>query len=278
MGRRATVLAFALLGALWLAPPPARAAVSAEVVDGVLTVTGGAGNDAIDVGCSGGDVVVNDRAPDTGRASCAELLRIVVRAQGGSDVVDLRSVLPEDFGSLRGTRVVGGSGYDTLYGSPFDDAMEGGDGDDDLYASAGTDALDGGGGNDDLRVDTAGNLTLTDAALTTGEGTATIGGFEQVTARSLGRGVRFDLRGFRARTYAYGGEGPDVLLGGPGVSGLFGGPGGDRLVGADGEDFLFGGDGRDVLRGGAAGDRMDGGPGRDDCRGGPGVDLIAGCP
>lgn len=272
------MVASVLCAAQWLAPPTARAGVSAEVVDGVLTVTGGSGNDVIAVACSGGDLVVNDRAPSTGRTACADVLRIVVRAQGGSDVVDLRAVLPADFTSLRGTRVVGASGYDTLYGSPFDDVLEGGDGNDRLHASAGADSLDGGGGSDDLRVETAGNLTLTDTTLATAEGSATIRGFEQVTASSVGRGVRFDLRGFRARTYAYGAAGADVLLGGPGVSGLFGGAGGDRLVGGDGEDYLAGGDGRDVLRGGPAGDRMDGGPGRDDCSGGPGVDLVAGCP
>ncbi len=262
----------------WVWSTPAHAGVSAEVVDGVLTVTGGSAGDVIEIGCSGGDVVVNDADPGTGRAACGSIVRIVVRGMDGSDVVDLRSVTPADFTVLARTRVVGGAGYDTLYGSPFDDVLEGGDGNDRIYASAGVDVLDAGGGGDDLRVDTAGDLTVTDGALTLGGGTASLTSFEQVTVRSLGRAVRFDLRGFRGRAYAYGADGPDVLLGGPGVSGLFGGAGGDRLIGGAGEDFLSGGDGGDVLRGGAAGDRMDGGSGRDDCSGGPGVDLIAGCP
>lgn len=271
------VLALALAGS-WIMSPPAHAGVSAEVVDGVLTVTGGSASDVVEIGCSGGDVVVNDADPGTGRAACASIVRIVVRGMDGGDVVDLRSVTPADFTALVRTRVVGGAGYETLYGSPFDDALEGGEGNDRLWASAGADDLDAGGGSDELVVETAGDLTLTDDTLTMQEGTASLLAFEQVTIRSLGRGVRFDLRAFRGRAWAYGAGGPDVLLGGPGMNGLFGGPGGDRLIGRDGEDYLSGGDGPDILRGGGATDRMDGGPGRDDCSGGPDVDIIVGCP
>ncbi len=278
MARRGAVAALVLV-ATWVAPPPvAHAGVQAEVADGVLTVTGGSGNDVIEVGCSGGDVVVNGSDPSTGRSACSDIARVVVRAQGGGDVVDLRSLLPADFTSLARTRVLGGSGFDTLYGSAFDDALGGGDGDDRLWASAGADELDGGGGLDDLRVETGGDVVLTDTRLETVDGTSSLAAFDQVTLTSTGRAVRFDLRGFRGRTFAYGAGGPDVLLGGPGYSGLFGGPGGDRLVGRDGDDALFGGDGADVLRGGAGNDRLDGGAGRDDCRGGPGHNVIVGCP
>jgi Ca2+-binding RTX toxin-like protein len=271
-------LAALLVAGVLLAPTPARAGMSSEGVDGTLTVTGTDGNDVVQITCAGGDVTVNDRNPGTGRAACSDVDRIVVRALGGMDLVDLRGVLPVDFTALAGTRVVGGGGEDTLYGSPFDDDLSGSDGNDRLYASGGTDVLDGGGGSDDLRVDTAGDVVLTDTSLTASEGSASIAAFEQVTLRSLGRAVRFDLRGFRGRTWAYGAAGPDVLLGGPGMSGLFGGPGADRLIGRDGEDYLFGNDGPDVLRGGGATDRMDGGPGRDDCSGGPDNDIIVGCP
>lgn len=278
MRRRGSLVGLLCLVATWVWSAPAHAGVDAEVVDGVLSVAGGSGNDVIRIACSGGDVVVNGANPGTGRAACSSIVRIVVRGSDGSDVVDLREVLPEDFTSLTRTRVAGGPGYETLYGSPFDDVLEGGDGNDHLWASGGTDGLDAGGGDDELRVETDGGLTLTDGALTWQAGTSALAAFEQATIRSFGRGVRLDLRGFRGRTYAYGADGPDVLLGGPGVSGLFGGPGGDRLIGGDGGDYLFGGEGADVLRGGAGGDRMDGGRGRDDCAGGSGVDLVAGCP
>lgn len=272
-----TTVVLALVASV-LATSPARAGVSSEVVGGVLTVTGSDGNELIRITCSAGDVTVNDRNPGTGRAACAAVTRIVVETFGGSDIVDLRSVLPEDFPSLEGTRVAGGGGEDTLSGSPVADELSGGNGNDRVSASGGDDALDGGGGSDDLVVDTPGDVVLTDRALTTAGGTASIGSFEQVTLRSTGRAVRFDLRGFRGRTYAYGAGGADVLLGGPGVSGLFGGPGADRLIGGDGEDFLSGGDGPDTLRGGAGGDRLFGGTGRDECSGGPGNDVIGDCP
>jgi Ca2+-binding RTX toxin-like protein len=276
--RSRRALAAVLVAGLLLAPARARAGVSSEVVEDVLSVTGTDGNDVVQIACAGGDVTVNDRNPGTGRAACSDIRRIVVRALGGMDLVDLRGVLPVDFTTLAGTRAVGGGGEDTLYGSPFDDELSGSDGNDRLYASGGTDVLDGGGGSDDLRVDTAGDVVLTDTSLTALEGSARIAAFEQATLRSLGRAVRFDLRAFRGRTWAYAAGGPDVLLGGPGMSGLFGGPGGDRLIGRDGEDYLSGNDGPDVLRGGGATDRMDGGPGRDDCAGGPDNDIIVGCP
>nr|WP_011116761.1 calcium-binding protein [Ruegeria sp. PR1b]AAN05155.1 RB134 [Ruegeria sp. PR1b] len=73
-----------------------------------------------------------------------------------------------------------------------------------------------------------------------------------------------------------GGSGNDALLGGLGDDQLSGGAGADTLSGELGEDWLSGGEGGDLLNGDAGNDRLFGEAGSDRLFGGDGNDLLSG--
>jgi Ca2+-binding RTX toxin-like protein len=273
-------VAFSLLtvAAVLAMPSPAAAAVSSEVSGDELTVTGTAGIDVLKIWCDGGELVINDESPDTGSFSCADLRSIVVDAKAGNDGIYLDQVFPIDFPGLTSLRASGGDGNDTFRGSPGDDELSGDGGNDWMYTSAGSDVLSASIGDDLIIIDAIGDVTLTDASLTTPEGTASISGFNDAHLTSSARnGVRFDARGFRGNTVMKSGAGDDQLFGATGRNFLSGSGGADRIVGNDFWDQLFGSDGPDVLLGGGSDDRIDGGRGQDRCRGGPGDNLIYNC-
>jgi Ca2+-binding RTX toxin-like protein len=147
--------------------------------------------------------------------------RIRVAAGDGADRVDGSTV------SL-GTPVIvsGGTGNDTLIGSPIEDTLTGG---------SGNDAIDGGGGTD----------TASFAERRTGvrvdlhAGTATAAAGEHDTLANIEN--------------ARGGSGDDVLIGDGGANELTGGAGDDELRGRGGVDSLLG---NGLLDGGAGDDLM----------------------
>lgn len=77
-------------------------------------------------------------------------------------------------------------------------------------------------------------------------------------------------------SWAWGGNGNDMLIGGSGNDTLYGDDGDDRLDGRDGDDVLFGGSGNDTLRGGNGDDSIFGDDGDDRILGGEGNDTLYG--
>lgn len=262
------------------APSAAEAALSSGVSDGVLTVTGGRTSDVVVIGCTeSGNVEVNGADPGTGPVACAELTAIDVSTGGGNDSVLLDEMRPVDFPNLASTRVDGGGGSDWFLDSCGDETLVGGPGADTFQISCGGhDALRGGGGDDLLKVETRGDVTLTDATLATARGKGPISSIASAQIRGSGRGVRIDAGRFGGPTLINTYTGADVLIGGGGNDLMSSGRGDDRLIGGPGDDHIYGDAGDDVLRGGAGSDRLDGGPGRDDCSGGPGDDAALNCP
>lgn len=281
MGRRSSVwiVAGSLFASVALAATPASAGLSSSVSNGVLTVVGGGGEDGVTILCfDTGNVSVNNADPGTGPVPCSSITSITVRVGGGNDGVYLDRVLSVDFPALADTTVILGGGNDIVVGSEVDDAISGGGGDDVFRAGPGDDTLDAGKGHDELRIDTTGDVTLTDVRL------EVFGSDQRVRSFEIARiacadhcGVRFDARGFHSLVAMSTGGGADTLIGGSENDQLIGGGGRDRLVGSGGDDWLMGGDGSDVLLGKTGYDRLDGGPGNDTCKGGPGDVLLANC-
>jgi len=134
----------------------------------------------------------------------------------------------------------GGTGNDTINGTPGNDNFSGGNGQDVLNGLAGNDSLNGGKGNDRLN-----------------------GGADNDT-----------LLGGAGKDTLLGGTGLDTLNGGSGDDRLNGGADNDTLNGGNNNDQLFGDAGTDLLNGGAGNDRLDGGTGSDTLTGGSGIDTF----
>ncbi len=156
--------------------------------------------------------------------------------------------------------VTGGSGADTLSGTPMDDRISGFGGDDMLFGRDGNDGIFGGTGNDFV-VGGNGNDSINGAV-----GNDTLGG-------NNGDDVIFSNAG---DDVIVGGAGNDTAVGGAGNDNINGGAGEDRLFGNNGDDVLNGGAGNDTMLGGAGNDNLDGGAGDDALRGGTGADMVTG--
>jgi len=211
-----------------------------------------------------------------------------------------------------GDFIVGGGGNDNINGGTGSDSLEGGPGDDtirgggnDPFSTSGNDTIRGGPGHDTLdggsgsltdpdydRLDYSDESTPIVVNLTTGEGTDTVRGFEEV----LGGAGDDDITGHRSASRIDGGPGNDTIdgqgatlaLGGEGDDVMYarmsedetleGGPGNDRLFDNFRCDCFVGDHNDDVLRGGPGDDRLVAGTGNNTLIGGDGNDwLVAGC-
>lgn len=103
--------------------------------NGVLTVTGTAGNDVITVSLVNGRIVAEGQS-----FNAASVTGVVVTAGAGDDVIHDRTG--------RGAVLYGGLGNDTIHGYAGDDKIWGGAGNDRLYGVGGNDTIWGGGGAD----------------------------------------------------------------------------------------------------------------------------------
>lgn len=165
---------------MWIEGLEQRALLSATLAGGVLTVTGTAGNDNIqirhgkDETTGAAQVVVIESvrpatkgetpaAPTVTRFATASVTSIVVNAGDGNDRVWLKGNRRNPFavkatinGGLGNDRLAGGGGADVISGDAGNDVVDGGDGDDLLKGGDGNDRLNGGRGADTLNGD-AGN-------------------------------------------------------------------------------------------------------------------------
>ncbi len=219
--------------------------LAADIVSGVLTVTGTAAADTIEIEgvADGVSVRVNGEASLFSRS---QIDSILVESGAGDDVVRID-------GLESPSTILGGEGNDHLTGGHGPDRIDGGEGDDRINGRGGTDRLDGGVGADRL-----------------------LGGGGH--DRLVGSGDPDSLTGNAGNDWLEGGEGGDRLNGQSGHDRLIGGPGDDRLLGGAGRDLLDGGLGRDHLMGHGGPDRLWGGDGQDRLDGGPGRDDLGNDP
>lgn len=204
------------------------------LADGVLAVTGTAGNDVIRVRESAGVIRIDGVR---GTFATSRVTGMRVNGLGGNDTIDLRLVAK----AVRAT-INGGAGNDTIHGGAGNDIINGGAGNDTIHGGAGNDTIYGGAGNDTV-YGGLGNDILSEAG-------------------TLGTNRLF------------GGDGDDQITGGLGVDTLFGGAGNDYLDGGAGNDVLYGELGDDVLTGAAGNDQLFGGDGTDRLDGGAGTDWL----
>ncbi|MEO1977527.1 MULTISPECIES: Ig-like domain-containing protein [Salipiger] len=168
-----------------------------------------------------------------------------------------RAVIPGGTGddSLPGTpeadSIAGGDGHDTLDGAGGDDYLVGQRGDDSLLGGDGNDRLYGGRGADTL-----------------------LGGADDDTL--TGGAGNDSLEGGLGNDYLSGGDDDDELSGGDGFDSLYAGAGNDIVQGDAGDDTLHGGDGNDTMHGGGENDYLAGNSGDDSLTGGDGDDRIYG--
>ncbi len=240
-------------------------------------------NEQFFVSSSGSDVVVQAFGIEQTYSGGAGLLLIRADGGDGDDLIDLSG-----FELSTPTQLSGGSGDDTIVGSPGGgNVIDGGGGDDELIGGSGSglpglfdDTIDGGTGNDEI--DGGGG----DDALSGGDGDDTIrgGAGNDTIDGDAGEDVLF---GGTGNDTLRGGADDDVLQGEAGFNTLRGEGGDDRLFGTDNADpELDGGDGDDViygyggddsvLRGGNGDDYIDGGDGDDIIEGGLDSDTIYG--
>lgn len=240
---------------------------------------------------------------------------VLLRGNGGNDVLIGTSMADTLWGGDGNDTLIGGGGNDTLWGFEGNNLLDGGAGDDYLNSGGnntlGNSTLIGGDGNDTLigqwgnatliggagddllyggpgnstadYSDASGGVTVSLAiegpqAVGGGQGTDTLSSIENLI------GSRFNdtLTGSQANNTLYGGDGDDILSGGnmnTGYTGndvLYGGNGNDTLYGISGNNILSGDAGNDRLYGGYDNDTLYGGDGNDTIAGGAGVDTIVG--
>ncbi len=224
----------------------AHAAITSHVTGRVLSVTGDAANDTVDITCMNGNVKVNGANPDDGPAACAELAGISVTTFAGTDQIDLSAVTASAFPRMNEPSVYSGPDDDTVTTSPVGSFANAGDGNDTLVGRGGPDRLTGGDGNDDLRggggVDTVGGFlpsgitTLTNTQLGAGAETDMLTSIERAALTVVGTG--YDGSAFDGRQRIVAGDAVAVTAGPNDDTVVFAGGHSGSFNGAAGTDTL----------------------------------------
>jgi len=133
-------------------------AIKAKFTAGVLSVTGGSGDDAIAITRdAAGQILINGGAisaqsAQEGQPTLTNANRIVVVGGNGNDTISLDNIAPPAGQALPQAlppaTLFGGNGNDTLIGGDGDDILFGGNGDDTVIGGKGTDTAFLGNGND----------------------------------------------------------------------------------------------------------------------------------
>jgi Ca2+-binding RTX toxin-like protein len=194
-----------------------RRLLSATLVGSVLTVTGTAKADVIDVsgGSSGIDVSVNGAAPSG--SPFTGVTSIIIQGGAGADSINIESTVPADIS----VDARGGIGNDTIVAGGGHGILRGGDGKDNLTANSvqylllggakadslsadggANDILHGGGGADTIHV-SGGGFNVVDGGpggntIDIQGGTDTVisgSGHDSVTANDDADALLFDLSG-----------------------------------------------------------------------------------
>ena len=265
----------------------------ASAGDGLSTISSTASSETVTFDTSGSTVTVNlgggsDSLQATGIDSTFGG-RVIVNAGDGADTVNLSALTVDATinGNNGDDTITGGSGNDQLVGNSGNDVVQGGAGDDNVIGGAGRDTVSGGAGNnmvdgngtsfDVLVEDVAGNVVLTNGALTWDTGSNTLNRIEGIVivgssgSDSLDASA-FSLFGVRME----GGDGNDTIRGTSLNDVIFADGGNDLVTAGSGNDIVFGGAGDDLLIGNAGRDQVNGDDGNDRVLGGAGVDTLSG--
>jgi Ca2+-binding RTX toxin-like protein len=243
-----------------------KAVVTAQLVNGTLTIKGTPGDDSIQVRQVNRRISVDNIQIVVGKARVADVSVSQVKKiqidglDGDEDIRFGSSAVTGLQDILIPTLINGGAGNDFVQGGAGKDAINGGPGRDDLDGQGGNDTIHGGDDDDSLHGG-AGNDNL----------------YGDNGVDSLFGGIGNDkLYGGSQDDFLSGFEGNDSLLGGPGNDTLDGGDGNDSLSGEGGNDTLAGFDGKDALSGGVDDDTLSGDEGDDSLTGGKGNDTLRG--
>jgi Ca2+-binding RTX toxin-like protein len=194
----------------------------ASVTDGLLLVSGAAGDDAISIDVAGSNLAVT-RNGDILNFSAAAVSSIHVEGFAGNDTISNNTAIK--------STLEGGDGNDTLFGGAGADRLDGGAGSDSLWGDNGNDRLAGDEGHDYLFGG---------------------GGNDKIYG-----GLQPDfIRGNAGRDKLYGNGGNDIIYGGASADSLYGQGGNDQLFGEGGNDRLYCdyASGNSTLHGGAGDD------------------------
>jgi Ca2+-binding RTX toxin-like protein len=203
-------------------------------------IWGREGNDTMDGGSAGYDVLKEERAGNWQLFATTLNLGAEINTftPGTFDEVSLRgdatgnTLDASSFGGL--VRLDGAGGSDTLIGGTGTNYFTGGDG---------IDTITGGAGLDILAEQRDTNFKLTDTALTIGSETDTISNIDRAELTGGAGSNTLDAATFSGLVMLDGGEGNDVLIGTNQADNLVGGPGDDDLRGGNGNDtYVFDGD------------------------------------
>jgi Ca2+-binding RTX toxin-like protein len=273
-------------GALAATSVPAYAATTASFSNGVLSVTGDAPANAIQISRNAaGTILVNGGAVPVagGTPTVANTARIQVFGLGGNDTLALNEAsgaLPEAhlFGGPGNDTLTGGSGGDQLFGQAGTDTLLGRGGFDLLFGGTENDTITGGDADDQVFGQSGNDRMIWNPGDDTdlnegGENTDTVevnggGGAEQFTTTANGTRVRFDR--LNPAPFAIDiGTSENLVLNANGGNDSFsatgnltalikitvdGGAGDDTLLGSNGVDVLLGGAGEDFVDGQQAND------------------------
>jgi Ca2+-binding RTX toxin-like protein len=282
-GRTACAVLLAAAFALVAPASRAEAAVTAAVAGNVLTVTGDAAANIIQIRVVAGDPsrleVFVDNTTVIGSFPRATFTEILVRGGDGNDQIGTNDTNGEVTERMS---LFGEGGVDFLDGGTNDDLLVGGDGDDRFYwrrkpGDDGNDVFEGGNGNDQftfqgtdedevislapeagrikIRRD-IGNVTL-DLASAEVLLIHSEGGNDVIDAENMATFVQLNggpgndtLRGGTAGDALNGDVGNDVLIGRGGADGISSGAGDDLIIwnAGDGRDLVSGTTGNDLLR------------------------------
>jgi Ca2+-binding RTX toxin-like protein len=139
------------------------ASISYPDANGVITIVGSSGIDAVSVkyDATGTKVVVTASWGGSVTTSKAAVKSVVFFGLAGNDWFTNSTAVPTfAYGGPGNDHLTGGSGKDSLYGGSGNDVLSGASGNDKLYGESGTDTLYGGAGGDyleggsDFEVDT----------------------------------------------------------------------------------------------------------------------------
>jgi RTX calcium-binding nonapeptide repeat (4 copies) len=126
-------------------------AIKANFTAGLLSVTGGNGDDAIAITRdAAGQILINGGAisAQEGQPTLTNATGIVVVGGNGNDTISLDNIAPPAGQSLPPATLFGGNGNDILIGGGGNDMLFGGAGDDTITGGKGTDTAVLGAGND----------------------------------------------------------------------------------------------------------------------------------
>ena len=126
-------------------------AIKANFNAGLLSVTGGNGDDAITVNRdAAGQILINGGAISVqgDQPTLTNTKEIDVFGGNGNDTISLDNVAPPAGQALPTAHLFGGNGNDTLIGGAGNDILDGGAGDDTVVGGKGTDTAFLGAGND----------------------------------------------------------------------------------------------------------------------------------